>query len=134
MIGSKSVYAKLQANPPKPSPIKLQARRGEIPTYIKSIKTAQIQYELFNNTYLQCDEYPPRSKNKKTWVTSETKGFNVLNWQPDGEVRGSYSVVTTRNDFTIIGVIDADGDGTYATYTATKSTNPISPTTASDIY
>lgn len=119
-----------------------KSKRGEVPMNIKAIKTAQIQYESAYDVFVNCDEYPPRSwgaKEARPWITSQSGGFETLNWAPDGNVRGSYSVTTTGGqgtprDFTIIGVIDADGDGVYATYTATKSTNPISPTTSADVY
>ena len=118
-----------------------KSKRAEVPTNIKAIKTAQIMYESAYDVFVNVDEYPPRSWNGKEarpWIVSQSGGFEVLNWMPDGDVRGSYSVTTTSggmgSDFTIVGVIDADGDGIYATYTATKSTNPNSPTTAPDIY
>ena len=118
-----------------------EVSRSEVPTNIKAIKTAQIQYESAYSAFVNCDEYPPRGGSKaKQWIVSSSGGFETINWQPDGDVRGSYSVKTTGggsgqlSDFTIIGVIDADGDGEYATYTATKSTNPTSPTTRKDVY
>jgi hypothetical protein len=51
-------------------------------------------------------------------------------------VRGSYSVTVSPGgkDFLITGVSDVDSDGVYATYTATRSTNPDSPTTGQDVY
>ena len=136
MLGSKSVYARLLETPPEKSPTMLKAMRGELPINIKKIKTAQLQYESIHDSFVSCDEYPSRSggSSKRSWSPPETSGFEILKWQPESDVRGSYSVTTTTNDFTIVGVIDVDGDGEYATYTATKSTNPISPTTDQDIY
>ena len=98
--------------------------------HVAAIKTAEIQYESAYSSFVSCDEYPHRSSGLKTeaWVVGSSGGFEVLNWRPDGEVRGSYSVKTTgsggRTDFTVIGVIDIDGDGEFTTYTATKSTQP----------
>ena len=84
----------------------------------------------------------PRAVRKLMFATNRfsheaSGGFETLNWMPDGDVRGSYSVKTKEQsgmamDFTIIGVMDADGDGKFATYTATKSVNPVK--TNKDIY
>ena len=109
------------------STMQLKSMRAELPPNIKAIKTAQIMYESSYDMFVESKEYPPRSKDKKSWDATKSGGFAVINWSPDGEVRGSYSVVTTagpNGDFKIIGVIDADGDGKFATYTATKTTNP----------
>ena len=117
--------------------MQFKAMRGEVPANIKAIKTVQIMYEISYDRFVESKEYPPRSKDKKSWDATNSGGFAVMNWSPDGEVRGSYSVVTTagpNGDFKIIGVIDADGDGVYATYTATKTTNPVKPTTGDDVY
>ncbi len=113
-------------------------KHAEMTTNINSIKTAQIQYESEYSMYVECEEYPKRSKDEKAWDVSKSGGFakggmdmdtmeDKPLWKPEGKVRGSYSVVTIGNlgsDFKITGVIDADGDGKFATYTATKSTKP----------
>jgi len=117
-----------------------KAKRGEVPTNIKAIKTAEIQYESSQNTFVQCSAYPTGTAGKQTqqWTVASSGGFETINWAPDGDVRGVYSVSTSggsgQNDFTITGISDVDGDGTQATYTATKSTNPTAPTTGSGVY
>jgi hypothetical protein len=54
-------------------------------------------------------------------------GFQTLGWQPDGQVRGAYTVTTNTGngsgDFVVTGQGDIDGDGTVSSYTATKSIN-----------
>ena len=117
-----------------------KAKRGEIPTNIKAIKTAEIQYESAQNVYVPCAAFPSGTagKNTQVWTVASSGGFETLSWSPDGEVRGVYSVSTNggsgQSDFTITGVSDVDGDGTQATYTATKSTNPTLPTTGPSVY
>ena len=118
-----------------------KAKRGELPTNVKAIKTSEIQYESAYSAFVNCDAYPAgTSKTTQQWIVSSSGGFETLNWQPDGDVRGSYAVTTTgggsgsQSDFTIVALSDVDGDGVQATYTATKSSNPTNPTTAADVY
>ena len=99
--------------------------RQEIPKNLRAIKTAQLMYENDWDVYVKCAAYPAKtSTNPQKWVASESGGFQTINFSPDGNVRGSYMVSTTVSDFTIIGISDIDGDGVFATYIATKSTNP----------
>ena len=119
-----------------------KSKRGEVPMNLAGIRVSLIQYEASFDTFVSCNEYPPRSsdgKNIQDWMVTDSGGFQTLNWQPDGGVRGSYSVKLTKNesgqnDFIATGVIDVDGDGVYATYTATTTSKPIIPTTDKDIY
>ena len=87
-----------------------------------------------NDVFVEASPYPlfPGIESQM-WNVSESGGFQTIGWIPDGMVRGSYSVTTTIDDFRAVGVADIDGDGTYATYVATKSTNPVA-TTPSDVY
>lgn len=112
-----------------------ESKRAELSSNLMGIKTAQIQYESEFGSYVACAEYPPRSKGQlMKWEPEKSGGFQTLDWTPDGNVRGSYSVKVTPNDFVATGVIDVDGDGVYATYTATKSINPTQPTTGPEVY
>ena len=57
-----------------------------------------------------------------------------MGWAPDGEVRGSYKVVSTSStDFLVTCITDVDGDGKKATFTATK-TNNVKMNTKDDVY
>ena len=112
-----------------------KAKRSEIPTNVKAIKAAQIQYESSNDVFVTCTAYPSSpTKTTQDWTKADAGGFTTIGWEPDGAVRGSYSVTAGSTDFTAFGVSDVDGDGSNATYTATKSTNPTAPTTAADVY
>ena len=112
-----------------------KSKRAEIPMNLKAIKTAQIMYESNFDVLVDCDQYPYfPTKTTQQWRVSESGGFATIGWAPDGDVRGSYWVETNNYDFTAYGVSDVDGDGVYATYVATKSTNPNSPITGPDVY
>ena len=117
-----------------------KAKRGELPTNVKAIKTSEIQYESAYSAFVNCAEYPSGvSKTTRPWVVASSGGFETLNWMPDGDVRGSYAVTTSggsgqKSDFTIVAISDVDGDQVNATYTATKSSNPTNPTTDADVY
>ena len=107
------------------------SNRGEVEAEIiqnlKSIKTAEIAYESNFDVFVYASRYPSSpSDYPQTWVKAQSGGFATMGWAPDGDVRGSYSVVTTTTDFTAFGIGDVDGDGTLETYRATKSTNPRS--------
>ena len=112
-----------------------KSKRAEIPMNLKSIKTAQIMYEQDFDTFVPAAMYPPYpTKTTNMWIKSASGGFEVIDFQPDGDVRGAYWVEVSANNFTATGISDVDGDGVYATYVATKSENPNSPITAPDIY
>ena len=112
-----------------------KSKRSEVPMNLKGIKTAEISYESNFDVFVTASAYPSSpTKTVNTWVKASSGGFATMGWAPDGDVRGSYSVATTTTDFTASGLSDVDGDGVNATYTATKSNNPNSPTTGPDVY
>ena len=111
--------------------MQLKAKRAEIPSNVKALKEAQEIFNSENDRYLYVSQHPRMQPGKDavSWESGNS-GFNNLNWHPDGKVRGVYSVTTTATsrrtpggDFKVIGISDIDGDGVYATYTATKSIN-----------
>ena len=116
--------------------------RAEVPMYLKSIKMAEEIYNSENDAYLQVTSHPSAvapGKKAQQWGMGNS-GFNNLNWHPDGNVKGVYSVSTTAvssstpgGDFQVTGRIDCDGDGVEATYTATKSLN-VMMTTPNTVY
>ena len=100
----------------------------ELPLMISAIKTAQVEnYDLLG-FYVEAEPYPKKpSSDLKKWEISSSGGFKDLAWSPGPEVKGvygSYSIKVTGDDFVVIGVSDIDGDGVFATYTATKDTDP----------
>ena len=109
--------------------------RQEIPKNIRAIKTAQFMYEYEWDEYVKCSAYPAKaSKNPQQWIASESGGFQTISFAPNGDVRGSYMVSTTVMDCKIMGISDVDGEGVFATYIATKSTNPQLYNTSSNVY
>ena len=112
-----------------------KSKRSEVPMNIKGIKTAEISYESNFDVFVTASAYPSApTKTVTAWVKTASGGFQTMGWSPDGDVRGSYAVSTTSTDFTATGLSDVDGDGTQATYTASKSNNPNSPATGPDVY
>ncbi len=105
-----------------------RAKRAEVPGNVDGIKTAEFGYDATFDRHMPAARYPagqPSGVNPVAWGTGN-EGFNALGWAPDGDVRGVYEVTTNGSgDFTVRGMIDADGDGVYAVYTATKSINTV---------
>lgn len=73
------------------------------------------------------------NKQQRTWAPGSD--FDTLGWSPDGDVRGTYNVVTTGSgtDFLADGDCDVDGDGNAADFEATKTTN-VTMTTGANVY
>ena len=111
-----------------------KAKRSEVFINLKSIQTIQQMYFSENDTYVPAEAYPKKtSVEPQKWVIAESGGFEKMGFEPMGTVRGSYWVEATKNDFTAYGISDIDGDGVYATYTATKSQEPTL-TTENNVY
>lgn len=111
-----------------------KTKRSEVPMNLSGIKTLQEAYNSYSDVYVSADPYPPYPTiEPQNWDITSSGGFQTLGWEPLEMVRGSYSVTTTATDFRAVGVIDVDGDGNYATYVATKSTNPYQ-VTSRDVY
>jgi type IV pilus assembly protein PilA len=112
-----------------------KSKRGEIPLNLKGIKTAELAYESNFDVFVNATAYPGTPlKTTQAWVIASSGGFATLGWSPDGDVRGSYGVTSTSQNFTATGLSDVDGDGSPASYIATKSQNPNAPTTLPDVY
>ena len=112
-----------------------KAKRAEVPVNLKGIKTAELMYEADNDVYVSAAAYPANGNGEsQQWEEAKSGGFSVLGWMPYGDVRGTYWVTTTATNFTAYGIIDVDGDGQFATYTATKSVNPNAPITGPNVY
>jgi len=111
------------------------AKRSELSYNVNLIQVAQLEYHQKYGRYVECSAYPPfLQKGTQSWNAAESGGFQILDWKPDGEVRGSYRVSVSEDDFTVMGISDIDADGVYATYVATKSQQTTQPTTPPDVY
>jgi type IV pilus assembly protein PilA len=109
-----------------------RAKRAEVPSNVKGIKTAQIAYDAAFDTYIEVSSYKPSSsvgEAQRSWVSGTD--FDTLGWMPDGKVRGAYKVTSSSStDFRVTGICDVDGDGIRASFTATKSINTVMVTGA----
>jgi len=106
-----------------------RAKESEVPVQLKGIMMAEIEYHNEHGKYLPVEIYPPKSNGDalKNWDVQQSGNFSKLSYfYAPSQVRGSYWVELTDdgNDFLATGIIDIDGDGSFTTYTATKSRNP----------
>ena len=115
--------------------------RAELASNIKTIKEAEVIYDAENDAFVAVEQHPAASSGStpQAWGSGNS-GFNSLNWRPSGKVAGVYSVTTSPSssanpggDFRVVGKIDCDGDGVFATYTATKSLS-VMMTTPNSVY
>ncbi len=105
--------------------MQMKAKRAEVPGNVDALKTAELAYDAAYDRYVPFgDEAEARNsvgKQPRDWVDDE--GTLLLGWRPDGQVRGAYWAEVDGNSFTVHGICDADGDGEFAEYVATESTN-----------
>ena len=113
-----------------------KSKRSELPVTIKSIKTALTYYHDMENKYISIDAYPKNpGAEAKPWKVEESGGFQTIGFSYDfGSVYGSYWVDASETDFTVYGISDIDGDGVFATYTATKNKDPELLNTDNDVF
>lgn len=100
----------------------LKAKRGELPTNLKAIKTAEVAFQAENDTF-QALTFSPRAgtaaalnSSKTGWI--DNGGFNTIGWQPSGNVYGAYNSSSGNilADITGLSRSDIDDDGTMANY------------------
>ena len=109
-------------------------KRSELSVNLRMLQTMQHSYFAAKKSYVSATAYPPQTSTEpQTWVSAESGGFQELGFEPMGSVRGSYWVEVSKEGFTAYGISDVDGDGIYATYTATTSQEPTA-TTAENVY
>lgn len=105
--------------------MQLKAKRGELPGNVDGIKTAELAYDASFDGYVNTTASPRTTLDKSAVDWTDNGDWSTLNWKPDGQVRGSYVVVTSAGatDFTITGTSDVDNDETEVHYTASVNTN-----------
>jgi type IV pilus assembly protein PilA len=115
--------------------MQLKAKRGELPSNVNGIKTAELAYDAMYDGFVAAATNGAASPGKTAvlWTTG-VAGWTELPWSPDGEVRGNYAVVLAgTNDFGITANCDVDADGIPATYTA-SATLGSTQTSANDAF
>ena len=114
--------------------MQLKAKRAEVPGNVDGIKTAQMAYDAAYDGFVTAAVNPAGSigKAQQDWSTT-VAGWSTLGWSPDGKVRGNYETTNATTDFNVEGNSDVDGDGTPATYTASKTLN-ATQTSLNDVY
>lgn len=101
----------------------LAVHRTEVVFNVDAVRVAQITYQDVFGDFVACSS----ASEARAEVTMQRHPFvdkpcwRTLSWLPD-DVRGAYWVEVQGEDFTVHGVIDVDGDGTFAEATATKAT------------
>ncbi len=102
--------------------MQLKAKRGELPSNVNGIKTAELAYDAMYDGFVNAatNGAITLSKVAVPWTTG-VAGWTELPWAPDGEVRGNYAVAAATTDFAITANCDVDADGIPATYTASAT-------------
>lgn len=117
--------------------MQLRAKRAEVPGNVDGIRTAQLAYQAAFDQFqpVPAAPRPTATLGKEQVAWSGDAAWDRLGWRPDGEVRGTYWVEVAADgaDFTVHGMIDADGDGNPAHYTATRDQG-ATQVTGPDVY
>jgi hypothetical protein len=118
----------------KPSVEPKQIAHAEVKPNLNGIRAAQIAYFSVNKAYVQVVDPVPRAAaalNPQAVDWPKGTAFDSLDWAPVGKVYGTYWVEVGEDgaSFVAHALIDADGDGTPAHYTAERGTEakPITP-------
>ncbi len=97
----------------------------EIKPNLNAIRAAQIAHKAVHGSYVEVTTPVPRGEAEldatpQAWP--EGTHFDKLDWAPVGKVAGIYWIELTNGGegFVAHGLIDADGDGTPAHYTAAR--------------
>ena len=103
----------------------LKAKSSEAKTNLAAIRTAEESYFAEYGVYISADPSPTAvGDNQKVTFTHAIAGmgFDVVGWEPEGQVYFNYSVAISGNNFTAAAVanIDAENDPQYWGY----STDP----------
>jgi len=97
----------------------------EVKPNLNGIRAAQIAHRAVHGSYVEVSAPVPRAEaelDAKTVAWPEGTAFDKLDWAPAGNVAGVYWIELTNGGegFVAHGVIDADGDGVPAHYTAAR--------------
>ena len=96
----------------------LKAKSSEGKTNLAAIRTAEESYFAEYGSYVSADPSPAAvADNNKTDYSDAVanKGFDIVGWEPEGQVYFNYSVNTnspSNDEFTAAAHADIDADGT----------------------
>jgi hypothetical protein len=96
---------------------------ARVELHVNQIRDALLTYGVTEGSYPPIPAFvPDASPGSKPRPWPEGSPFQVLGWQPsDAMAWGAYRVEQRgEDDFEVIGVIDIDGDGEQAVWTASK--------------
>ncbi|WP_276202186.1 type IV pilin protein [Vulgatibacter incomptus] len=92
----------------------LRAKSGEAAVNLSAIKTSEIAYYGYKDTYVAAGANPATmndSGQKDNFdVSGNITGWSDLGWRPEGKVYFSYAVAAAVNRFTADAVADLDVD------------------------
>ncbi|MFZ5480332.1 MAG: type IV pilin protein [Myxococcota bacterium] len=123
---------------PQFTEMQLKAKRAELPGNVDGIRTSEIIYDATFDTFLELPVMPrdDASLDKKMipWVVSDPN-WDLVGWEPDGEVRGNYMVtLLSPIKFSVVGRSDCDDDDALAEYTASENTTATITEIRSKLY
>ena len=93
----------------------LKAKSSEAKTNLAAIRTAEESYFAEYGLYVSSEPSPPAINNNQKTDFSHgvaNKGFDIVGWEPEGQVYFSYSVEinTDADEFTAASYADIDND------------------------
>ena len=114
-----------------------RAKRSEAPQNLRLIREAELEYFKSKGRYFPFD-IPTDYRDNSDGVRLESHthpAWTELGFQPEYRVRCDYKVAVTQDpdDFRATVQCDVDGDGEFAVYSAT-STSEVERLTDGDVY
>lgn len=95
----------------------------ELTANVEAIRQAEIALQVVDD-FLPCssEEAAKTSASTRSRAWEDPGCFARIGWAPESAVRGGYYVTVAEGggDFTVVGLADTDGDGTFMRVEATK--------------
>ena len=106
---------------------------------LDGIRTAELAYFAQWGQFASASPTPPSVPGPVQAAFEPSPGFQALGWLPDGKVRCQYQVLAIPGetpeaaDFLATSTCDADGDGEYSRWEASRK-SPASRTTPRSVH
>jgi len=101
--------------------------RAEAPSIVSSLRGTQLAHDASFDRLVPLTTFPrPHAAlDFSRHAVEPNEGLDTLRWQPDGELRGAYTVLVREDgsDFLVVGVLDTDDDDFPAVYFASRTTS-----------